>query len=308
MKTRFKYRRIVLTVMLIIALFPVGITFSKYIYDYVKYYIMEANNFYFNSDKLEDKGITYNINNWGGVESFNIQFELNNHKNNLLTSDSDIAYNLNIICDGDIQCSISNDSGIIYKDEKTVSYDVMVNPLRVFDAGESVNVKIEATSSSPYVKSLSGNFVITVGKKGVSYEIVDEPFRPYFMFNITNVIDSYTVIKEFDNYKVGDVISILAYRNLSEDNKKNCVSATITLEFDPNKVVIDTTSNIINNSLITNSLVNGVSYVSKIKFNVDATSSTSIRFYKKDKSIDYTYPYVNNTSIISFDVEMQVKK
>lgn len=304
MKARFKYRRIVLIIMLIIALFPVGITFSKYIYDYVKYYIMEANNFYFNSDKLEDKGITYNINNWGGVESFNIQFELNNHKNNLLTSDSDIAYSLNVICDDDIQCSISNDSGIIYKDEKTVSYDVIVNPLRVFDTGESVNIKIEAISSSPYVKTLSGNFVITVGKKGVSYEIVDEPFQPYFMLNITNVIDSYTVIKDFDNYKVGDVISTTVYRNLSDDNKKNCVSAVITLEFDPNKVVIDTTSNIINNSLITNSLVNGVSYVSKIKFNVDATSSTSIRFYKKDKSIDYTYPYVNNTSIISFDVEM----
>lgn len=304
MKARFKYRRIVLIIMLIIALFPVGITFSKYIYDYVKYYIMEANNFYFNSDKLEDKGITYNINNWGGVESFNIQFELNNHKNNLLTSDSDIAYNLNVICDDDIQCSISNDSGIIYKDEKTVSYDVIVNPLRVFDTGESVNIKIEAISSSPYVKTLSGNFVITVGKKGVSYEIVDEPFQPYFMFNITNVIDSYTVIKDFDNYKVGDVISTTVYKNLSDDNKKNCVSAVITLEFDPNKVVIDTTSNIINNSLITNSLVNGVSYVSKIKFNVDATSSTSIRFYKKDKSIDYTYPYVNNTSIISFHVEM----
>lgn len=304
MKARFKYRRIILIVMLIIALFPVGVTFSKYIYDKIKYYILEANHFYFNSDKLEDKGITYNINNWGGVDSFNIQFELNNHKNNLLTSDSDIAYDISVVCDNDVQCSISNDSGIIYKDEKAVSYDVIVNPLRVFDTGESVNVKIEATSSSPYVKTLSGDFVITVGKKGVSYEIVDEPFQPYFMFNITNVIDKYTVIKEFDNYKVGDVISISTYKNLSDSNKKNCISAIITLEFDPNKVVIDTTSNIINNSEITNTFVNGVSYVSKIKFNVEATSSTSIRFYKKDKSIDYTYPYVNDTSIISFDVEM----
>lgn len=304
MKARFKYRRIILIVMLIIALFPVGVTFSKYIYDKIKYYILEANHFYFNSDKLEDKGITYNINNWGGVDSFNIQFELNNHKNNLLTSDSDIAYDISVVCDNDVQCSISNDSGIIYKDEKTVSYDVIVNPLRVFDTGESVNVKIEATSSSPYVKTLSGDFVITVGKKGVSYEIVDEPFQPYFMFNITNVIDKYTVIKEFDNYKVGDVISISTYKNLSDSNKKNCISAIITLEFDPNKVVIDTTSNIINNSEITNTFVNRVSYVSKIKFNVEATSSTSIRFYKKDKSIDYTYPYVNDTSIISFDVEM----
>ena len=304
MKARFKYRRIILIVMLIIALFPVGVTFSKYIYDKIKYYILEANHFYFNSDKLEDKGITYNINNWGGVDSFNIQFELNNHKNNLLTSDSDIAYDISVVCDNDVQCSISNDSGIIYKDEKTVSYDVIVNPLRVFDTGESVNVKIEATSSSPYVKTLSGDFVITVGKKGVSYEIVDEPFQPYFMFNITNVIDKYTVIKEFDNYKVGDVISISTYKNLSDSNKKNCISAIITLEFDPNKVVVDTTSNIINNSEITNTFVNGVSYVSKIKFNVEATSSTSIRFYKKDKSIDYTYPYVNDTSIISFDVEM----
>ncbi len=303
MNIKSKYRKIVLIALLIVIILPIGITFSKYIYDKVKYYILEANNFYFNSDKLEDGGITYNINNWGGIESFNIQFELNNHKNNLLTSDSDIAYDLSVVCDDDVQCSISNTSGVIYKDQKTVSYDIIVNPLRVFDTNESVNVRIEATSSSPYVKTLSGNFVITVGKKGVSYEIVDEAYQPYFMLNITNVLDKYTVITAFDDYDVGDAISTSTYKTLSDSNKSNCASAIITLEFDPNIVVIDTTSNIIDSSEITNTLVDNVNFVSRIKFNVDAASSTSIRFYKKDKSVNYTYPYVNDTSIISFNAE-----
>lgn len=111
-----KSRKVILLIMLIIALFPVGITFSKYVYDKVKYYILEANSFYFNSDKLEDEGITYNINNWGGIETFNIQFELNNHKNNILTSDSDITYGVSVTCDQDVQCSMSTAEGIIYKD------------------------------------------------------------------------------------------------------------------------------------------------------------------------------------------------
>lgn len=303
MKIGKNYRKLILIVMMIIALFPIGITYSKYIYNKIKYYILEANNFYFNSDKLEVDGITYNINNWGGVESFNIQFELNNHKNNLLTSDSDIAYNLNVICDDDVLCSIDTTSGIIYKEAKTVSYEVIVNPLRAFNADESINIRIEATSTSPYVKTLSGDYVITVGRKGVSYEIVDEAFQPYFMLNITNVIDKYTVIDSFDGYSVGDSISITTYRELSDSNKLKCRSASITLEFDPNVVIIDTTANIVNNATVTNTLIGGVSYVSRIEFNVEAASSTSVRFYKRDKSIDYTYPFVNDISVVSFDAE-----
>ena len=298
-----KSRKVILLIMLIIALFPVGITFSKYVYDKVKYYILEANSFYFNSDKLEDEGITYNINNWGGIETFNIQFELNNHKNNILTSDSDITYGVSVTCDQDVQCSMSTAEGIIYKDEKTVSYEVMVTPMRAFESGESVNIQIEATSSSPYVKTLSANFVITVGKKGVSYEIIDELGSPYFNFVITNVLDKYTVINAFDTYQLGDVISSDTYRSLSEINKKNCASAIITLDFDPRKVVIDTTTNTINGAEITNTRVDGINFISRIKFNVESASSTSIRFYKKDRYVDYTYPYVNDTSIISFNAE-----
>ena len=55
----------VIIILLIIALaLPLGITFSKYAYTFINNYLMEANNFFFNSDKLSQKGITYNINNW----------------------------------------------------------------------------------------------------------------------------------------------------------------------------------------------------------------------------------------------------
>ena len=46
--------------------------------------------------------------------------------------------------------------------------------------------------------------------------------------------------------------------------------------------------------------VNGVAYISSITFNVEAMSSNILRFYKLDVTENYTYPLVNNNSVITF--------
>lgn len=149
-----KRRRIIIILILIVLLLPVGVTFSKYVIKSIKNYIMEADRFFFNSDKLVDGGITYEINNWGGVSSIDIQFELNNHKNNILTSDADIEYSLTTTYDQtSVQCSLDSNSGVIYKNEKTDSFTLTVTPLRPFNDNESVTVTVSASSSSPYVKT-----------------------------------------------------------------------------------------------------------------------------------------------------------
>ena len=50
-------------------------------------------------------------------------------------------------------------------------------------------------------------------------------------------------------------------------------------------------------------LSDGYDYINSVTFRTDAISSTSVRFYKLNTANNYTYPFVNNTSIITFASE-----
>ena len=300
-KTKRNKNKLLIILIVLACLLPVGITYSKYVKEIIYNYLLEAKNFYFNSDKLSSSNPTYNINNWSGVGNFTIQFELNNEKNNILSSSSDITYNVSVTCDNDITCSLDNTSGTIYTAEKKDAFVLTVTPLRAFNDNESVHVSVTATSTSPYVKTLSATFVITVGKRGLSYEITDKANQPYLNFTITNALNSYKVNTAFSTYSVGDLISSETYLSLTDTDKAKCSSATITLTFDPNIVILDTTSSIMDKSTKAYTTVNNISYISSITFNVEAMSSTEIRFYKINPSNNYTYPITNETSIITFN-------
>ena len=305
-----KRRKLIIIIAAILLLMPLGVTFSRYVIKSIRNYIMEANNFFFNSDKLVDGGITYGINNWGGASNIDIQFELNNHKNNLLTSASDITYTLTATPSdpSSIRCNLDYNSGVIYKAEKTDSVSLTVVPLRVFNDNESVSVTVEAVSSSPYVKTLSATFVITVGRRGIDYAITDSVGSPYFIFSITNALDTYKVTSGFTatvngqshTYSVNDTLTTEEYLQLSSENKSKCASAIITLTFNPSQVVMDTTSDILKRATYQTTTYNGVAYISSITFNIDVLTSEEIRFYKRNVSNNYTYPITNNTSIVTF--------
>lgn len=296
-----KKRTLIILIIVFIMFMPVGITFSRYVIKNIKNYIMQANNFFFNSDKLTQDGATYGINNWGGASNIEIQFELNNHKNNILTSDSDIEYTLETTCDlSSVICNLSSNSGTIYKDEKTDNFVLTVVPLRPFNDNESISVSVSATSSSPYVKTLSATFVVTVGRRGIDYEISDTANSPYLVFSITNSLDTYKVISAFDDYNVNDIITTNEYLALSSSNKAKCASAMITLSFDPSKVILDTTSDIMKKATYTTSLYDNIDYINTITFPIDVMTSNEVRFYKRDSSINYTYPFGSNTPIINF--------
>ncbi len=295
-----KRRRLIIILIILILLLPVGITFSRYITENIRNYIMEANHFFFNSDKLVSGGVTYGINNWGGAGNIEIQFELNNHKNNILTSDTDIEYTLDITCDNGLICSLSSDSGVIQVAEKTDDFTLTLTPTRPFNDNESVTVTVSATSSTPYVKTLSATFVVTVGRRGIDYEITDSEGSPYLIFSITNALDTYKVITAFGDYSVNDLITTNDYLALSDENKAKCASAVITLSFNPSVIILDTTSEIMSSATYQTTNYNGVDYISNITFPMDVMMSKEIRFYKRDSSRNWTYPIVNNTSVVTF--------
>ena len=295
-----KLTTIIVAIIAVILLSPIGITFSRYVIRTVRNYILEANNFFFNSDKLVEGGTNYGINNWGGVGNIDIQFQLNNHKNNILTSDTDIAYTLSVNCDSSVACNLSNTSGTIYKEEMTDNLTLTIVPQRAFEDNESFTATVTATSSVPYVKSLSATFTVTVGKRGITYEITDKVGSPYFMFSITNALDTYKVVTAFGSHNVGDTLTSEQYLALSPTQKSYCTSVVVTLSFNPANIVLDTTSDILKKSTYTTSSYQGVNYISSITFGVDALDSEEIRFYKRNSNANYTYPITNSTSIVTF--------
>ncbi|MBQ6284861.1 MAG: hypothetical protein IJK67_00925 [Bacilli bacterium] len=296
-----KRRKILIILIMIILLLPLGITFSRYVTENIKNYLMEANNFFFNSDKLVSGGITYGINNWGGASNIEIQFELNNHKNNILTSDADISYTLTTTCDNTlILCNLNSNSGVIQVAEKTDNFTLTIIPVRAFADNESITATVTASSSSPYEKTLSATFVVTVGRRGVDYQITDSVGSPYLIFTVTNALDTYKVITPFGDYTAGHLLTIDEYLALSSADKAKCASVVITLSFDPSVIIIDTTSDIVASSTTQTTAYQGVNYISSITFPMDMMMSQEVRFYKRNSSIDYTYPIVNNTPVISF--------
>jgi len=279
-------------------------TFAKFIS--VKYhnYFLNSKHFYFTSNRLTDNNALYMVNNWSGVGSFTISFDLLSQKNSYVYTDYDIPYTVSASCSSNVLCSLDKSSGIIYSSSSTHSDTVTlsVNPQRAFAENERLTVHIVATSTSPYVKTISADFQYVVGKQGVTYEIEDVKNQPYMMLKVTNAISYCTVINAFGTYQLNDTIDNSIYRTLSDSEKDNCVSQVISINFDPSVILLDTTSSIIDESTYGNTTINGVSYINNLSFNISPTSTIAIKFYKINPTLDYTYPIVNNTSIVGVTV------
>ncbi len=298
------------TLLIIISIFlllttTISITYGRYIYTEIRNYYLSSKNFYFNSDKLKDNMARYQIDNWSGVDSLNIIINLNSQKNNKLASDSDITYNISFTCSDNVTCTSSKTNGTILVPGNTDYFVMTITPNTVLQENDKVTMYLEASATSPYTKTISGFFTINIGIPGLSYEISDVSNRPYLLVNITNTIDYYKVITPFDNYQSQEKIDINTYLNLTDENKDKCASAIITLKFDPNIVILDMASSAYLKAFNIKTIhINSYDYVSEISFKMDALSSEVVNFYKKDTQIDYTYPFVNDTSIINVSYEI----
>lgn len=280
-------------------------TYGRYIYNGIKDYYLSTKKFYFNSDKLSTNTNIYQLDNWSGVEPVSITFNIDSRKNNLVATTSDVYYDISFTCSSNVTCTSTKTNGVILANTNVDSFEVLMTPNTTLQNGDSVWLEIEANSTSPYQKSLKGKFTIRVSTIGLSYEIIDQRYRAYLDFDITNTIDFYTVLEAFDAYSVGDKIEINEYLNLSDANKNKCASAVIILTFDPNILRLDMTSEFYQNKISeTTTLLNdGNHYVNSFKFKVSAISSSAVRFYKLNTNNNYTYPFVTPSPIITFQVE-----
>ena len=292
----------IIIILLVLAFIPFTPTLSRYVYNGIKNYYLTSKNFYFNCDKLAQNIARYQLDNWSGVEPITIVFNMDSINNNKIASESNIDYEIDYSCSTNVTCTISKTEGTIYTNTHQDSFTVTMSPNTTLHGGDNVWLDISATSTEPYTKKISGFFRINVGEIGLSYEIVDAPHQPYFDFNITNTLDYYKVEQAFDSYSAGDHIDIADYQALSDDKKAKCHAAIITLDFDPTLFRLDmTNTNYLNKLSESTTTIGGFVYINSFRFKVDALSSASVRFYKMNPSQDYTYPYVNSSSVVTFD-------
>lgn len=290
-----KFKKKILIVLIIFLCLPISFTLGRFVYNKVLDLYFTSKNFFFESDKLTVDGAVYSLDYWNGVDPYNVVINLNSFKNNELKSTSDVTYEINYTCSSEIICNTTKDKGTIYSDTNTDSLTITMTPNSIFKDGDSVVLKVEAKSLSPYEKTLSAEFELVVGKYGLSHEIVDSRNNVYMELKITNTLDYYTVKESFDGYSVGDRISSDDYASLSVQNKEKCASAIITLKFNPDVIYTDNNNTTFLNSYnVKTEKIDGFDYINEFTFKMDSTSSTVVKFYKKDVTKNFT-----GTNVIS---------
>lgn len=305
---------IFIIIQLIRIIIPASVTFSRYVYSVIRSYYLSSKEFYFKSDKLSNTTAYFEADNWSGVDSYEITVNMNSRKNNIEASKDDIEYNISYEyevyhSDGKkydnkddlIDFYISKTSGVIRTSANNRDYfDVSITPKSgmKLDDNDYIYIKLEAHSTSPYEETLRGEFKINIGNLGMSYVVEDQAYSPYLEVRITNTLDYYIVDQAFGGYAPNSRITIAEYLALPDADKAKCHSMIITIGFDPNKIVMDTTSNVYliadSNGDTTYIDKNNYNYVNSIKFKIDAEESKIVKFYKIDASKDYSYPFGEN--------------
>lgn len=306
MKYIREHKKLSIIILIILVIFLIiSLTLGRYILNILNNFILETKSFYFNSSILTINNKGYSINNWDGVNAYTLTIDLNNRKNAKRITKADISYDINVTCSDNVSCTLSKTSSVIYSTDESDSYQITVTPVKNFYEGDTATVSTSVTSNSPYTKTLSATYSIGIKKSKFSYNIEDSTNAKYLTLNLTNSITYYEVQTAFSNYSIGDQISIDDYANLSDSEKANCFSAIVTVEFDPKVLFCDLTNNLYINRLSNNyeeETIDGYKYVKKFSFKMNASSNRNIIFYKDDITKNYTYPIVNDNSIVNVSV------
>ena len=298
MKT-FQKKQIIIILIILLCSLSFVIVFGRYVTNSVNNFFLRSKEFYFYSDKLSEKRDVFQVDNWSGVDDYTIIVNMNSRKNNIQVATYDIAYDIKYTCSNNAICQLSKTSGVISKEDNTDSFNLTITPNTQLKTGDKVTVEIEATSKTSYTKTIKGKFTLVVGKENLTYQITDKPNNPYMDLRITNTLSYYIVDEAFGGYAQKDKIDIDTYLELSDKDKAKCYSNVVTMEFDPNEILIDITNeNYQKATNITTTVIDQKSYINSITLPIDAISSADIRFYKKDTSQDYTYPNANSESVV----------
>ena len=167
-----KKRIIVIIVLLVIvSLFSIGRTFSKYVNETKWDYSYNSKDFYFTSFYLSEEEKTLYYNSWDGSD---ITFNISNALNKDTYTKENITYEVSCIT-SDTTCLINGKNSITSTlTGNTYSNEILILSLGKFDGNASVTVV--ARSTKPYKKTLQVTFDIS---KETTTEDIDYKLNTY---------------------------------------------------------------------------------------------------------------------------------
>jgi len=231
MKKRTKHMLLLVILLCIISILTYSYTFAKYVSSNAWNYYLSTKGFYFSSEQLGTTKITNVNNNWSFDRTY---FTLKNSENDFLVSDYDIEYTVKCTIKNEAsnysKCTLNGTNsdtfnGVISSsskcknniDETDVStynkekcetkgyeWDIQKNYkdlyFDVIKTGEKelsyVSVLIEVTTTSPYKKTLSGEFNLSsteIQENGL--KITYKEFNNYSRVIISNPYDENKCVK-----------------------------------------------------------------------------------------------------------------
>ena len=177
------------------------VIFAKYVTNSAQDFFMRSKEFYFYSDKLSENTSVFEVDNWSGVDDYNITIDMNSRKNNLEKTSYDIEYSVKANCEtNNAIVQLSKTSGIIYANTNSDIFNLTITPNTQLNVGDKVTVDVQAESLGNYKKTLKGKFTLVVGKEQLSYEIEDSAHSQLFELKITNTLTYYNISENFGNY------------------------------------------------------------------------------------------------------------
>ena len=272
--------KVSIVVILIVLTFVITV-FGRYIYNNVREAYFTAKQFYFSSDILTVNGAEYQYSNWGGTEVYPIEFNLHSYNNKLSKIDYDLDYTVTCSTSNadKIKCTINSyaadatntATGTIYATTNTSKVVVFVTPIAQIEKEDSVKIQVSASTTVPYQKTISCEFTLKVETQFENtYSIEDVANRDYAILKLTCADEAGTAV---------------------------------SLEFDPNVLRIDMNDEVyLNKTSEETSTIDGKQYVKKIVFDISAETTKYVKFYKVDKTQNYTYPGVQATCPITVTI------
>lgn len=264
-----------ITIIMCIFLFFNTAVFGRYIYNSAKDLYLTSKKFYFSSDLLNANTPTYTFTNWEGLDAYKFNIELYSYKNELQKLDYDLNYTVTCYVNKPdlVRCAVGTEQGnstldgIIYTDTNTSGVAIYVIPQEYISIGEEINISINVTAKGEYEKTISANIKIKTSAQDSRIKIVDYKNSPY---------------------------AILEYTNFND------VATDVTFEFDNNILNMDLNNNAyVNKKTMKLETINNSSFVKGITFTFPKETTIKIKFYKVDKTMDYTYPKGNSQPIIN---------
>lgn len=262
---KYLKKQIILIVIIIIYVLSLTFISARYALKKVDTYLSSSKEFYFYSDKLSEKEKDYPIN-WSGTEECIIPINLYTKLNSLKTTSHDIKYKVEYeLLSSNAICKLSKEEGVVSAINNTDAFTISIAPNGKIEENETIEVKVNVSTIDDFEKVLTAKFVIAINNDDVLYKIDDKNGRAYFNLIINNSSDE---------------------------------AQKVTLNFNPNDVIIDTTSNIFS-SLNSYELLSGTRYINEITFTLEPRSNINVKFFKQDKSQNYT----NDNNILSCEFE-----